>query len=90
MKTRKIPLRMCLGCNQRKPKQELIRVVRDGEGNVNVDYTGKMNGRGAYLCKRTECFKKSIKSNALSRILGVPVGEDILNKLRENYEAGEN
>lgn len=90
MKTRKIPMRMCLGCSERKEKRELIRVVRDTDGNVNVDYTGKMNGRGAYLCHDPKCFKKSIKSNALSRALGVPVGEEILEQLKENYESPEN
>lgn len=90
MKTRKIPMRMCLGCNERKEKRELIRVVRDSEGNVNIDYTGKANGRGAYLCHKPECFKKSLKSNALSRALEVHVGEEIMEQLRENYEPEQN
>ena len=87
MKTKKPPMRMCIGCNERKEKKELIRVVRDTSGNVKIDYPGKANGRGAYLCHKSECFKKSIKSNALSRALEVSVGEELLEQLKEEYES---
>ena len=62
MKTKKIPMRMCLGCSEMKPKKELIRIVTDPEGNVSVDPTGKKAGRGAYICKSTDCLKKAGKS----------------------------
>lgn len=77
MKTKKIPMRMCSGCRESKPKSELIRVVRTPEGNIIVDKTGKVSGRGAYLCKNEECFKKSVKSKALSRALEVNIDDDV-------------
>ncbi len=77
MKTKKIPMRMCSGCRESKPKSELIRVVRTPEGNIIVDKTGKVSGRGAYLCKNEECFKKSVKSKALSRALEVNINDDV-------------
>lgn len=89
MKTRKIPMRMCLACNERKEKKDLIRVVRSVDGKVVIDYSGKLSGRGAYICHDVKCFKKCIKSNALSRALEVPVGEEILEQLKENYEPTE-
>ena len=77
MKTKKVPIRMCSGCRQAKPKRELIRVVRTPDGNIIVDKTGKVSGRGAYLCKNEECFKKSVKSKALSRALEVNISDDV-------------
>ena len=83
MKTKKIPMRMCSGCRESKPKSELIRVVRTPDGNLIVDKTGKVSGRGAYLCKNEECFKKSVKSKALSRALEVNVDDSVLLALQE-------
>ena len=59
MKTKKIPMRMCLGCGEMKPKRELIRVVKSKEGDISLDLTGKKSGRGAYICKSVECFEKA-------------------------------
>lgn len=78
MKTKKTPMRMCLGCREMKPKLELMRVVRTPDGSMVLDKTGKVSGRGAYLCKNEECFKKSVKSKALSRALEVQVEDEIL------------
>ena len=61
MKSLKIPMRMCLGCNEMKPKKELMRVVKSAEGLISLDFTGKKNGRGAYICKSIECFNKARK-----------------------------
>lgn len=83
MKTKKIPLRMCTGCSEMKPKKELIRVVRSKEGEVSVDLTGKKAGRGAYVCKSQECLNKAYKTKRLSRNLEVQISEDIYNKLKE-------
>lgn len=83
MKTKKIPMRMCSGCREAKPKSELIRVVRTPDGNLIVDKTGKVSGRGAYLCKNEECFKKSVKSKALSRALEVNIDDDVLLALQK-------
>ena len=57
MKVKKIPMRMCLGCSEMKPKRELIRVVKSAEGEISLDLTGKKNGRGAYICENIECLK---------------------------------
>lgn len=83
MKTKKIPMRLCLGCREMKPKRELLRVVRDTEGELHIDKTGKASGRGAYICRSTACLEKSIKSKALSRALEAVAGEELFLALRE-------
>lgn len=83
LKTKKIPMRMCSGCRESKPKAELIRIVRTPEGKILIDRTGKVSGRGAYVCKNEECFKKSVKSKALSRALDVQVEDEVLLQLEE-------
>jgi len=82
MKVKKIPLRMCTGCMEMKPKKELIRVVKSSEGEVSIDLTGKKSGRGAYICKNIECLEKAFKAKRLSRNLDVPINEEIYSKLR--------
>ncbi|MFQ9442229.1 MAG: RNase P modulator RnpM [Eubacterium ventriosum] len=67
--TKKMPVRTCTGCRQAKNKKDLIRVVRDKEGNVSVDATGKLNGRGAYICPDKECLKKAIKNKVWKKHL---------------------
>ena len=88
MKTKKIPMRMCLGCGEMKPKRELIRVVKSKEGDISLDLTGKKSGRGAYICKSVECFEKSRKARKFERSLSCMISEDIYNsmegELREN------
>ncbi|QNO16463.1 YlxR family protein [Alkalicella caledoniensis] len=76
MKERKIPERMCVGCQQMKLKKELIRVVKPKEGDIALDPTGKLAGRGAYLCNDIDCFKTAYKSKRLERSLKtqIPVG----------------
>ena len=86
MKTKKIPLRMCTGCMEMKPKKELIRVVRSKEGDVSVDLTGKKSGRGAYVCKSKDCLEKSFKTKRLSRNLDVQIIEEIYDRLREEMD----
>jgi predicted RNA-binding protein YlxR (DUF448 family) len=86
MKVKKIPLRMCTGCMEMKPKKELIRVVKSPEGEVSVDLTGKKSGRGAYVCKNTECLEKAFKAKRLSRNLDVVIDEEIYNRLRNEIE----
>ena len=86
MKTKKIPMRMCLGCGEMKPKRELIRVVKSKEGDI--DLTGKRSGRGAYICKSVECFEKARKARKFERSFSCMISEDIYNsmegELREN------
>ena len=88
MKTKKIPMRMCLGCGEMKPKRELIRVVKSKEGDISLDLTGKKSGRGAYICKSVECFEKARKARKFERSFSCMISEDIYNsmerELREN------
>ncbi len=86
MKVKKIPLRMCTGCMEMKPKKELIRVVKSPDGVVSVDLKGKMSGRGAYICKSKECLEKAFKAKRLSRNLDTPISEEIYNRLKEEIE----
>ena len=88
-KKRKIPLRQCLGCNEHKPKSELLRVVRSPEGEVSLDFTGKKSGRGAYICHDTQCLKKAIKSKAIERAFGLSVPEEIFETLSIQMEEGD-
>ncbi|MBQ6820484.1 MAG: YlxR family protein [Clostridium sp.] len=83
MKVKKIPLRMCTGCMEMKPKKELIRIVKSPEGEVSVDLTGKKSGRGAYICRNTECLDKSFKTKRLSKNLNTVIDEEIYSRLRD-------
>ncbi len=86
MTNKKIPMRMCTGCREMKPKKELIRIVRTAEGEIKLDLVGKLNGRGAYLCKSRECLAKIIKSNALSRAFETSVDREIYDKLETELD----
>lgn len=83
MKVKKIPQRMCTGCMEMKPKKELIRVVRNKEGEISIDTTGKKPGRGAYICKDIECLEKSIKAKRLERNLEGKISDEIFERLKE-------
>ncbi|MBE6668999.1 MAG: YlxR family protein [Ruminococcaceae bacterium] len=89
MKEKKIPLRKCAVCGEQKAKTELIRVVRTPEGDVVLDRIGKQNGRGAYMCRSTECLKKAKKSGRLSSSLGVALSEEIYDELAAEVADGE-
>ena len=77
MKTRKIPMRMCVGCREMKEKKNLIRVVRSPEGQVSFDPTGKKSGRGAYVCWDGECLARALKQRQLERQLQVSRTEEV-------------
>lgn len=83
MKVKKIPQRMCTGCMEMKPKKELIRVVKSKEGDISIDLVGKKPGRGAYICKSSECLEKAFKTKRLERNLETKFGEDIYARLKE-------
>lgn len=83
---KKIPMRMCVGCRTMKEKRSLVRVVRREEGSACVDPTGKMNGRGAYVCPCAECLKKAVKSRALDRALEVKITPEVMERLAEEVE----
>lgn len=87
--TRKIPMRKCLGCQEMKEKKQLIRVVRSSEGCYSVDLTGKMNGRGAYVCKSVDCFNKAEKSKGLERSFSSKIPDEVYDALRKEIEAIE-
>ena len=86
-KPRKIPMRQCLGCNEHKPKKELIRIVRSPEGAVSLDLTGKKSGRGAYICRNTACLKKAQKTKRLSRVLECEIPDEVFAKMEEELNA---
>lgn len=83
---KKIPIRQCIGCRERRPKRELVRVVRSPEGVVSLDRSGKANGRGAYLCRDAACLHLAVKSNALARALEATVPESVLERLAKELE----
>ena len=83
MSPRKIPLRKCIGCNEMKPKKELIRVVKNKDNVVSVDLTGKANGRGAYICPNIKCFEEAYKNKNFNRALETDITEEIYTKLKE-------
>jgi len=86
MKTKKIPSRICVGCKQPKEKQSMIRVVKNAEQGVSLDETGRMNGRGAYICKNTACLELALKSKGLERSLKTVIPPEVITLLREEME----
>ena len=87
---KKIPQRQCMGCRERKAKRALLSVVRGTDGTVSLDFGGKMNGRGAYICPDPECLKKAIRSKALDRSLEVTIPEDVYARLEKEMEGNKN
>ena len=77
-----IPQRTCMGCNCQKDKKELIRIVKNKEGIISIDKTGKAQGRGAYICNNIECLEKAIKTKRLERALGMQISNEIYENLR--------
>lgn len=78
---KKIPRRKCIGCGEMKDKKDLIRVIRTEEGNIEIDLTGRKNGRGAYVCNSKECLAKAVKNKGLERSLKVKVPSEIWDSL---------
>ena len=79
---KKKPARRCISCNQQKEKQELLRIVRTPEGNIEIDLTGKKNGRGAYICKSEECLNKAIKTKKLERTVEKIISQEFYENVR--------
>ena len=84
---RKIPLRMCMGCGEMKPKNELVRIVRSPEGEVSLDPVGKKPGRGAYLCPSAECLKAARKKKRIERALEVQIGDEIYDSMEKELNS---
>lgn len=83
---KKIPMRQCVGCREMKPKKELIRVVRSPEGQVSLDFRGKLPGRGAYVCPNSACLAKAKKSKALERAFSAPLPEEVYQALEKQMK----
>lgn len=82
---KKIPLRQCVGCREMKSKKEMLRVLKTAEEEVILDMTGKMNGRGAYLCKNAECLEKAMKHKGLERSLKMEIEKNVYEKLEKEF-----
>ena len=85
-KVKKIPMRQCMGCNEHKPKMELLRVVRSPEGETPLDFTGRKSGRGAYICREVGCLKKARKSRRLERVLECSISEEVYDAMERELE----
>ncbi len=86
---KKIPNRTCIGCNTQKTKKELIRIVKNAQGEIKVDKTGKLPGRGAYICNNSECLEKAVRSKRLEKSFEMKIEEDIYEQLRNTIEKQE-
>ena len=82
---KKIPLRMCVVCKEMKPKKELLRIVKNAEGKIFIDFTGKANGRGAYICNNLSCLQKCVKNKILNRVFETTIAEEIYTSLLEDF-----
>ena len=80
---KKIPQRQCMGCRERKNKRDMIRVVRKTDGEVSLDFSGKLSGRGAYICPDAACLKKARKAKSLDRSLEVTIPEEVYDRLEK-------
>ncbi len=89
MKVRKIPMRKCVGCGELHPKKELLRIVAMPTGEIQVDRTGKVSGRGVYICDNPDCFRKAFDSHGLERSLKRPVSRDVYEALQESLSHHE-
>ena len=79
---KKEPQRTCMGCNEKKDKKQLIRIVKNKENEISIDKTGKANGRGAYICDNIECLEKLIKTKRLERVFDMKISDEIYENLR--------
>ncbi|MEJ8554446.1 RNase P modulator RnpM [Tepidibacter sp. Z1-5] len=89
MSQKKIPQRKCIICQDRNSKKTLIRIVKNKDGEIFVDNTGKANGRGAYICASKECLEKAIKTRALNRAFKLEISEKVYNDLSEEIDKYE-
>ena len=83
------PIRRCTACSQHFPKKELVRVVRTPDGEICIDFTGKKSGRGAYICKKSECFKKAKRAKRLDAALDCTVPDEVYEKLAQELSLGK-
>lgn len=83
MQVKRVPLRMCTGCGQMKPKRELVRVVKSAEGEISLDLTGRKPGRGAYVCKDLACLKKARKSRRIEKSFALRIPDEVYDRLEK-------
>ena len=88
MKPRKVPMRMCVGCREMKPKRELVRVVRTDEGII-FDKTARLPGRGAYICPNQECLNKAVKTKSIDRALESKLEDEVVRQLQRELDRRE-
>lgn len=86
---KKIPMRMCVGCREMKPKAELLRVVRSPEGEISIDHKGKKPGRGAYVCADEKCMMRALKQKQLDRALEASLSEEVTRQLLQSIRKGD-
>ena len=86
---KKIPMRMCLGCNEMKPKKALIRAVKSPEGEISMDLTGKKSGRGAYICRSAECFRLARKARRFEKAFSCQISEEVYDAMEKELTGNE-
>ena len=84
--SKKIPLRQCIGCGEMKNKKEMMRVIKDAQGEISLDVTGKKNGRGAYVCFNEECLQKAIRNKGLERSFKMSIDRSVYESLQKEFE----
>ena len=89
MQMRKVPMRMCTGCGQMKPKRELVRVGKSQDGEIALDLTGKKAGRGAYVCRDIECLQKARKARRLEKAFSCRIPDEVYDRMEEELQGGE-
>ena len=89
MKPRKIPLRTCIACRQEKEKREMLRIVRNAQGEISLDFSGKLPGRGAYICNDEACVKKLRRYKLLHKTFSADVSEEIYARIEEEFLGGK-
>lgn len=87
MKTKKIPMRMCLGCSEMKPKKELVRVVKSPDGEISIDLTGKKSGRGAYICKSADCLLLARKGRKLEKSFSCKIEDSVYDTMEAELKS---
>ena len=86
MQAKKVPIRMCTGCSEQKPKKELVRVVKSPDGEISLDLTGKKSGRGAYVCKNIECLKKARKAKRFEKAFSCQIPDEVFERMEREIQ----
>ena len=89
MRQKKIPMRMCAGCGEHKPKKELVRVVKSPEGEISLDTTGRKPGRGAYVCRSADCLRLARRARRLERAFSCQIRDEVYERMEEELSRNE-